>query len=179
MIVAACKKIAENTEIRLRLILVPHEPTSQNIDYIKQKIQNTLVEKTILLSEILECEQISKNDLADKIVIVDSIGKLLKLYGIADMAYIGGAFGVGVHSITEPAGYGIPLVTGTNCFNSPDSKELLQQNALAIIENSAMLYDWFIKIYDVEERKKCGIAAQNYIKNNCGSTKIIAQALAC
>jgi len=35
-----------------------------------------------------------------------------------------------------------------------------------------------IKNYDTEERKKCGTTAQNYIKNNSGSTKNIAHAIA-
>lgn len=174
VIVDAYKLLLRNSEIKLRLIFVPHEPTLHNVKYIERKIQNTIAKKTILLSEILNCNQISKNDLAEKIIIVDSIGKLLKLYGIADIAYIGGGFGVGVHSITEPAGYGIPLVAGKNCFNSPDTPPLIEQKALTIIENSEMLFDFFTQNISAENRNKIGLAAQNYIKNNCGSTVIIA-----
>ena len=188
VILEAYKQLLKNTistnieKFKLRLIFVPHEPTSQNIQYIERKIQTTVQQNTILLSEIAtptarndgQSIEISKNDLAEKIIIVDSIGKLLKLYGVADIAYVGGGFGVGIHSITEPAGYGIPLVVGKNCFNSPDTKELLEQKALTIIEDSEMLLDCFMEFHSKEERAKSGFAAQNYIKNNCGSTKIIA-----
>jgi 3-deoxy-D-manno-octulosonic-acid transferase len=65
--------------------------------------------EAILLSEI---EKINYKIKIDKHIIVDSIGKLLKLYANADLVYVGGAFGAGVHSLTEPAGYGASLSCG-------------------------------------------------------------------
>ncbi|MPM67674.1 hypothetical protein SDC9_114598 [bioreactor metagenome] len=165
VILEAYAKYKKNNSANLRLIIVPHEPTLKNIEYISNKISNT-----ILLSEILELNNIFSANLTGKIIIVDSIGKLLKLYGIADAAYIGGAFGVGVHSITEPAGYGIPLVTGPNCYNSPDTQELSEQNALTIINNSESLYQWFVRINEKTYCEKYGAIAKNYIESNCGAT---------
>ena len=148
---------------KIRLILVPHEPTEKHISYIKNKFPNN-----ILLSQITE-EKINQ----DKIMIVDSIGKLLKLYVIADLVYIGGGFGVGVHSITEPAGYGVPLVAGSNCYNSPDTIPLLTCGALVRVENALELKNWLVSMNDDSNRKKTGTAANCYIKNNTGSTKTI------
>ena len=46
------------------------------------------------------------------IILVNQLGTLLRLYSIADAAFVGGGFGAGVHSVTEPAGYGMPIACG-------------------------------------------------------------------
>ena len=154
---------------KIRLILVPHEPTESHISYIQSKFSNN-----ILLSQILKKENHSNEKIAlNKMIIVDSIGSLLKLYGIADLSYIGGAFGVGVHSVTEPAGYGIPLVTGANCYNSPDTFPLINCGALTKIENELQLREWLIYMNDNSIRAKTGAAAFKYIQANTGATQEI------
>ena len=166
----ASSNFANKYPNRLRLIFVPHEPTQENIRYIQNKIP-----KTILLSEILNNH--NEKEINDKTIIVDSIGHLLKLYGVADIAYIGGGFGVGVHSIAEPAGYGIPITVGSNCYNSPDIYGLLSFQAIEIVDDSEMLLNWLIKVNEREYREKCGNAAKEYIHSNSGSTEAIANAI--
>jgi 3-deoxy-D-manno-octulosonic-acid transferase len=102
----AVKKWNKNNDRKVKLIVVPHEPTQE---HIKNVMKSGL--DFVLLSEI-EASAKSNSIIEDNKhyhILVDSIGKLLNLYSYADTAYIGGAFGSGVHSVTEPAGYGIPL----------------------------------------------------------------------
>lgn len=155
-------------KMKIRLILVPHEPTTTNIDYIKN-----IFNDNILLSEILNNKENTTKIQNEKTIIVDSIGNLLKLYAISDLSYIGGAFGVGVHSITEPAGYGIPLVTGPNCYNSPDAFLLINVEALTRISNHNQLKEWLVCMNDIDNRTETGSSARRYIENNSGHTKII------
>ena len=166
----AASNFANKYPNRLRLILVPHEPTQENIKYIQNKIPDT-----ILFSEILNNP--SKVVMNAQAIIVDSIGHLLKLYGVADIAYVGGGFGVGVHSIAEPAGYGIPIAVGSNCFNSPDINGLLSFQAVEIVDDSQMLLSWLIKVDVREYREKCGVAAKAYIHSNSGATEIVGNAI--
>ena len=49
-----------------------------------------------------------------KIMIVDNIGMLSSLYSYADIAYIGGGFGAGIHNTLEAAVFGIPVIFGPN-----------------------------------------------------------------
>jgi 3-deoxy-D-manno-octulosonic-acid transferase len=162
----AYNKFIQNSNSKIKIVFVPHEPTKEHINYIKSKVPNT-----ILLSEFEKNNQ--NSIIQNKHIIVDSIGKLLKLYSIADYAYIGGAFGVGVHSITEPAGYGIPLITGPNCYNSPDTKPLLNAGALTIINDSDMLLECLLIMNEQNNREIAGNAAKNYININSGTSKII------
>ena len=187
-LIEAHKKLNKIYKNKIILILAPHEPTEKHINKIKSK-------NTCLLSEILlynysnyssnsnlvynsNNNSFSNNNIIssnNNIIIVDSIGKLLKLYGTADAAYVGGAFGsAGVHSLTEPAGYGIPICTGKNCYNSPDAKSLYELGALTIAESEEDIFNWMERILlDKNFVSEAGAAATNYIKNNSGATETI------
>jgi 3-deoxy-D-manno-octulosonic-acid transferase len=41
-------------------------------------------------------------------------GVLAELYSFADIAYVGGGFGKGIHSVIEPAAHAIPIVAGSH-----------------------------------------------------------------
>jgi len=155
-------RIMENH--KLRLIFVPHEPTETHIMELNKKLG-----KSILLSEALKNEEI-----IDEHLIVDSIGKLLSLYSIADAAYIGGGFGAGVHSVTEPAGYGLALATGPKMNNSPDAVELERQGVLKVIQNSDGLTDWIDNtLFDEDKRLNIEKGAKDYINSRLGSSKLV------
>jgi 3-deoxy-D-manno-octulosonic-acid transferase len=167
----AVKKWNENNDRKIKLIAVPHEPTQE---HIKKAMGSGL--DFLLLSEL---ENFAKNNsiIEDKKhyhILVDSIGKLLNLYSYADAAYIGGAFGAGVHSVTEPAGYGIPLASGTGMGNSPDAIKLEEIDALTVINSSVGFYAWLDSIisnkdiYDEKARK-----AKEYITSRLGSSQKI------
>lgn len=154
----------------LLLVLVPHEPTEKHI-----KRMLSLQNEFVLLSEIDNIKIDIKDVLKDKkIIIVDSIGKLLKLYANADIAYIGGAFGVGVHSVTEPAGYGVPLICGKGFANSPDAVNLNKLGALSAVANEHELYSELKLIIENNNKKTLmGNTALNYIMQGQGASEIV------
>lgn len=116
------------------LILVPHEPTQKHIGrLIDTGNEFVLLSQIELLKDSSEVKELVDGN---KIILVDSIGKLLKLYANANIAYIGGAFGAGVHSVTEPAGYGLPLICGSGYNNSPDAENLVKINALQSVASA-------------------------------------------
>jgi 3-deoxy-D-manno-octulosonic-acid transferase len=159
----------------LRLILVPHEPTENNIMRIRKLAKNS-----VLLSEIEKLPfPATPNELKDfvkgKIIIVDSVGKLLGLYRYAKVAYIGGAFGDGVHSVTEPAGYGIPLAAGSNISSSPDAVDLALLGCLHTIRDSNELYLWLKELMEnPNEADQLGHIAKNYVYSRQGASKVIS-----
>lgn len=150
----------------LRVIIVPHEPTKEHLERSFQ-----LFKGFVTLSEV-----ISNPLLHDKSIIVDSIGKLLSLYSYANIAYVGGGFGVGVHSVAEPAGYGIPVACGKNCSNSPDAANLQNAGSLTVINNESDLYSWIKANLDDEEfRFLAGVKSREYIENRTGSSIKLAE----
>lgn len=159
---------------KLSIIYVPHEPTPEHIKELR-----SLVPNAILLSEL---EQLDENNQANEVIgkhiIVDSIGKLLGLYASADIAYIGGAFGVGVHSVTEPAGYGIPLITGKNNTNSPDAPKLEEIGALKSVNNAEELKSHLnLLLENKDEYQNISKLSGDYVNSALGSSNVIVEEL--
>lgn len=158
-----------------RVIYVPHEPTERNLERI-EKLHPKVIRLSSLLNDLSVFDiEVMRHKLLEYHLLVDSIGNLLKLYATADIAYVGCGFGDGVHSVSEPAGYSIPIVCGPNIQKMPDAVELNKRNALKIINNSNELKNWLIKmITDQDIRQKVGKLANDYIVSSAGSSKIIA-----
>lgn len=128
--------------ISVKVIVVPHNPNVQTIQKSQQYILEYLPipSLSVLLSEIQNPKLTRKPSGCH--IVVDSIGKLLQLYCYAHCAYIGGGFGSGVHSVTEPAGYGIPLAAGPNIRRARDAQYLQEQGALTVIRTTEECYRW-------------------------------------
>ena len=143
----------------IRLIIVPHEPTQEHCARLKELLPNSLLQSEVELIE-------------DQHIIIDSIGKLLAIYSIANAAYIGGGFGAGVHSCAEPAGYGLPLACGPFIERSPDAVTLHEMEALEIIRNSQDALAWMNAIC-AGAMQKAGEQSLEYIESRRGMTDII------
>lgn len=148
----------------LRLIVVPHEPTEQVVNSLLSKLDNS-----ISLSSV-------SNESKFKHIIVDSIGKLLPLYSLATCAYVGGGNGVGVHSVTEPSVWGIPVACGENIHRSIDAKALKELGGLSIVRTSNEFIQW-MKNCVIDEPNRATISAINssYIEKNSGGTNDIIE----
>src|ERR1019366_9939145 len=60
------------------------------------------------------------------VVLVDRVGVLGDLYELADIAYVGGGFhSAGLHSVIEPAAFGVPVLFGPRHAASRDAALLL------------------------------------------------------
>jgi 3-deoxy-D-manno-octulosonic-acid transferase len=148
---------------KLFLIIVPHEPNKDHITKTKELFPNS-----ILLSEY--DKSINYNT---EVLIVDSIGKLLALYSFADAAIVGGGFGKSVHSLSEPAGYSIPLACGPNIKRSPEADELNAQGALTIIKDLNDCIIFINSILDKNKAQNMGLISGKFIKDKIGSSSII------
>lgn len=146
-------------------IIVPHEPTPSHIISTKLLFPNS-----ILLSEYDK-----SLDLQFDSIIVDSIGKLLQIYSFADAAYIGGGISKSVHSVSEPAGYALPLACGPKIERSPEAKELNRLGSLFIVNNNSDVEAFLNTILNEVIAKDLGFISGDYIKNKIGSSNLITK----
>lgn len=145
-------------DARIRCIIVPHEPTVAHVQRLQAKIDATL------LSAVTD-PSVTEH------MIVDSVGSLLSLYAIADAAVVGGGFGAGVHSLAEPAGYGLALACGPHIKRSRDAAALQEADALVVIRTWADVTEWLRTIVvDPVARKQYGERARNVITSRAGSS---------
>ncbi len=104
---------------QVRLLLVPHDVSSGNIAKIFECISNAGM-SCDLLSE-LESSNFKFLKAQPRVIIVDEMGRLSDLYGVADFAWIGGATHSKVHNVLEPAAWGLPVSCGPHFQNSQEA----------------------------------------------------------
>jgi 3-deoxy-D-manno-octulosonic-acid transferase len=150
------------SEPNLLLILVPHEPTEENLDRIENDLKNK--SSFIRFSQLLNYNQ-------EKIIIIDCIGLLLSLYTYGHIAYVGGGFGEGIHNTLEPATYAIPVIFGPRNENSQEAQHLIKIGGGFMIHNESELSDYLTKFFkDENSRIAAGNIAGNFVKENIGAT---------
>jgi len=168
ILISALSEFGNKHGKRIFPIIVPHEPTHKHIDSLLLQFKHPL-----LLSEIEDSVYFTEKISACNYdcLIVDSIGKLLSLYSLADFAYIGGAFGAGVHSVTEPAGFGIPISCGTGYQNSPDAISLKKIDVLSAVADKNELIQWFEKVvFDKEYCEYAQLHSKKYLTDSSGAS---------
>jgi len=102
------------------------------------------------------------------IVLVDVTGKLLMLFGVSDIAIMGGTFiERGGHNFLEPAMWAIPIVSGKSDYNFTDiAKCLVDVQALTKVNNGDDLVNILKQLLLSKAlRDQKGTAAQDYVKN--------------
>ncbi len=175
ILLPAINNVRQSIDAHIKVIYVPHEPTEEHIEDL-----SALIPAHALFSRIKECLQDKgckwvHEKLLGKDIIVDEIGYLLGIYRYGHIAYVGGAFGDGIHSVTEPAGYGIPIISGPNLSKSTDAQLLNKNKALKVVKNEKELTDWLkFLILNSDFRKEYGRIAKEYVYNSAGSSKIVA-----
>ncbi|HMG91083.1 MAG TPA: glycosyltransferase N-terminal domain-containing protein [Chryseolinea sp.] len=91
-----------------KFIIAPHEITE---DFI-HGVENSLMVKCVRYSQAQ-----NTNHLEDyQVLIIDNIGMLSRLYRYGEFAFVGGAFGKGLHNILEAACYGVPIFFGNKNY---------------------------------------------------------------
>jgi len=152
-----------------KFIIAPHNIHQQNIKKLKQDISK----KVILYSEIknVNLEQY-------QVLIIDSIGLLTQIYKYADIAYVGGGFGSGIHNILEPATFGVPIVIGPNYKKFNEAIALVNLNACRVINTFSELNKELNSLFNqTSERENKGQIAKDYIFKNIGATKLIMNSI--
>jgi 3-deoxy-D-manno-octulosonic-acid transferase len=113
-----------------------------------------------------------KNILMANVLIIDSIGILSNIYQYANIAYIGGGFGFGIHNILEAVAFGLPVIFGPNYQKFNEAKELINQKGAISISN----YQELSAAIDFFNSFDKSIAI-NYIKENSGATTRILNSI--
>ncbi|MBW8050277.1 MAG: 3-deoxy-D-manno-octulosonic acid transferase [Cytophagales bacterium] len=111
-----------------------------------------------------------------KVLIIDNIGMLSSLYQYADFAYIGGAFGLGLHNILEAATFGMPIFFGPNYKKFHEAVDLVASGAAFSIKNTKEFEKQFKANYENDElRANKASIARNYVLKNTGAAEKIFQ----
>ena len=67
------------------------------------------------------------------------MGILKYAYIKADLVYIGGGYGEGIHNVLEAAVYKVPIFVGPNVYKSKECVELIEKGAILSVNNPEKL----------------------------------------
>ena len=150
---------------KLTLVIAPHVISDSHLEHIES-----------LFAEY-GCTRYSKIGEADsdsRILVIDNIGMLSSLYQYADVAYIGGGFGKGIHNILEAVTFGKLVVFGPNYHKFKEARDVIAsgggfsyvsyvqlQHHLDTLFNDPVAYDTSSKV------------CRQYLDDNLGSTQLI------
>ncbi|MEB0261060.1 MULTISPECIES: glycosyltransferase N-terminal domain-containing protein [unclassified Mucilaginibacter] len=145
-----------------KFIIAPHEIGEDKINGLMSLLPN---ESTIRFSNI--------SNLTSQIscLIIDNIGMLSSLYQYADIAYIGGGFGAGIHNTLEAAAFGMPVIFGPKYDKFKEAKDLVELKAGFSINSQDELNTVAgLLMNDEAARHTSAVIAKNYVEQNIGAT---------
>jgi 3-deoxy-D-manno-octulosonic-acid transferase len=151
----------------LKLILVPRHP--ERGDKIAEMIKNSSWDFTRIM-DIQDSPE--GRGWSQAILLVDRVGWLTKLYGYAQVAYIGGSLiPHGGQNMLEAAAWSIPPVFGPSTFNFQEaSQQILEAGGGVVINDTDTLYNTLADLLQSEEKcKNMGKKAQHVVEANTGA----------
>ena len=159
------KQVTDKLTDDWKIIIVPHETNSEHITALDELYEG----------EAVLWSRFDKDYYDQKILIVDTVGLLLRMYQYADVTYIGGGFNKsGIHNILEAAVYGKPVFHGPTYHKFREARELLEKEASSAVSNSkamlAQLNEW--EVNRISYNAAC-VNAKQYVNNNTGATQKI------
>ncbi|MFQ3611112.1 MAG: 3-deoxy-D-manno-octulosonic acid transferase [Fimbriimonadales bacterium] len=109
-----------------------------------------------------------------QVVIVDSFGELARLYAVADVAVVGGAFApLGGQNLFQPLAHGKPVFFGPHTHNFRDIAQLAQSAGIGFeVSTAEELANGIIRLLESpKEREAIAERARQLIQQHHGATQ--------
>jgi 3-deoxy-D-manno-octulosonic-acid transferase len=149
----------------LKFIIAPHEIDESTL---------TRIEKSLEVSS-MRFSKAGPGVQDATVLLVDTMGHLSKLYQYGEFAYVGGAFGKGLHNILEAACYGIPVFFGNRNYEKyQEAVDLIMRGGAFEVSD----YADFKKKHELLVSRPenyllaCEVTS-DYVKENLGATEVI------
>lgn len=91
-----------------------------------------------------------------RVLILDTIGILSRVYRYGDIGYVGGAFKTGLHNTLEPMAYGLPVVFGPKHQKFPEAAAAIANGGAFSVADGRELTEVLLRLTD---RETCQRAA--------------------
>lgn len=148
-----------------KFVIAPHETKRTNVDRLINLLKTTVVCYTSASEESVMNSQV---------LIVDTIGVLSSIYRYADVSYIGGGFGVGIHNTLEAAIFGMPVVFGPNYLKFNEATIMVKLGiAHPITDASTLSFILGDLLSDNEKRSMIAVECNKFTNQNLGATQTI------
>ena len=147
-----------------RLIIAPHELSETHLDAIVAWAR----------SSQLSVSRVTAPAAAQAdVVMIDRYGILGDIYRAGDAAYVGGGFhSAGLHSVLEPAAFGLPVVFGPRHHNTRDASLLIDRGGgFSVGSTSEMVARLELLLGSERTRDTAGAAARSMVREGVGAAE--------
>ncbi|MCC5612621.1 hypothetical protein LC612_39500, partial [Nostoc sp. CHAB 5834] len=146
----------------LKVIIAPHDIHEDELE----RWRGQLKQPSVRYSTVATAK--TPIDASTRTLFIDNVGMLSSLYQYGEYAYVGGAFGKGLHNILEAATFGMPLFFGPNYTKFQEAIDLVSEGAAFPVGSTAEFTAVFGEQY--ADRAKAARISRNYVQRNIGAT---------
>lgn len=148
-----------------KIIIAPHD--MKRVSYLQE-----VFPESFLYSNLDEI-QLSADK--SRVLIIDSIGLLSKLYSYGNLAVVGGGFhSAGLHNILEAAVFGVPVFFGNHYKKNPEADALIEAKGGKSFEDEFYAAKYISEVLNNPEiLKSMGENAETFVSVQPDSTEII------
>ena len=149
-----------------KLVLAPHEPAEPHILQLLSVLKTPVVRYSQASAETVR---------AARVMLIDNIGLLNTLYRYAQVAYIGGGFGKGIHNTLEPAAFGLPVLFGPNHQKFEEARAFVERGGAFPVRDAVGLAAVVQQLEEPVFYQRASAAVSGYLREQQGATeKVLA-----
>ncbi len=169
----------------IRLIIAPHDPSAAHLAALERRLDELSL-RHARLGPLLTAGVGRRTTVpptpprrgglrgpVPEVLVVDRVGLLADLYGLADAAYVGGGFGEsGLHSVVEPAVLGVPVLFGPTYGNAREAAVLADSGGGFVVRSMAEVEERLrVLVDDPDAAETAGALAREFVRAEKGSAE--------
>jgi len=147
-----------------RYILAPHDVSESHLF----EIEAIFGDECIRLSELANYDN-------ERVILIDNIGVLNKIYALGTLAFVGGGFNGNLHNILEPAVYDLPVLFGPTHHKFPEAQTFIEEGIGFSVSTSEEYNRTVTTI--IEERERFNNKSLSFVEKQAGATLKITKVL--
>lgn len=150
-----------------KLIIAPHDVSPKRLTALEAKIRLPACRHSALRR--------GEGPHHARMLVIDHVGMLSALYRYGHLAYIGGAFGSGLHNILEPIAFRLPVIFGPRYDKFPEAVSLLKTGGATSVRHPQGLITAFTHWSEEGQRNTAAQLAFRYVRENSGASAFILE----
>ncbi len=153
-----------------RMVIAPHDISEGHLKQIEMRFGQKEVVRYSQLPQIQKQETV-------RILLIDNIGMLSSIYRYGELAYVGGAFGKGLHNTLEPVAAGLPVLFGPKFEQFEEAVQFVKEGIGFSFKTARELISQFETWKVDHKRAQVVQKAKDYIQRQQGATEQIMEYL--
>jgi 3-deoxy-D-manno-octulosonic-acid transferase len=112
-------------------------------------------------------------EINNNVLIIDNIGTLFHCYPYGKWAFIGGAFGSGLHNTLEPAAFGLPICFGPKYQKFAEAVNMINLGVAQEINQPSDLKDLYLRLENEAVRRGLSAKIKSIMHESKGASEQI------